>query len=141
MNIGESYWLSYQPIIFADLNRHTALARHKAQMPAIHQVLRTPGILSEICLHLAPGGPTELEPYVEVRKRKIHRTTLARLAQVCRAFCAPALDVLWRILEDVLPVLRVLPPLTHVKVDKNYVCSQRSPVLPWTPKADMRVNV
>lgn len=49
---------------------------------------------------------------------------MAILAQVCRAFCTPALDVLWYCLEDVVPVLRTLTPFRRAKGAEKYVCIQ-----------------
>ncbi|KAH9948645.1 hypothetical protein B0H21DRAFT_220625 [Amylocystis lapponica] len=42
---------------------------------------------------------------------RLNRQVLARAARVCRAFSAPALDVLWREPENLLSLFRVLPSL------------------------------
>lgn len=43
------------------------------------------------------------------REQKEMAKTLAALAVVCRAFCDPSLDVLWRYLPGLSPILSILP--------------------------------
>ncbi|KAJ2919263.1 hypothetical protein MD484_g1180, partial [Candolleomyces efflorescens] len=38
------------------------------------------------------------------------KRSLSRLARVCRALCEPALDVLWRELDSIVPILGLFPP-------------------------------
>ena len=40
-------------------------------------------------------------------------TDLAALARTCRVFKEPALDVLWRILDNLSPLARCLPEASH----------------------------
>ncbi|KAJ6570409.1 hypothetical protein B0H10DRAFT_2107939 [Mycena sp. CBHHK59/15] len=42
-------------------------------------------------------------------------SALPRLALVCRAFCEPALDALWRSMGSLLPLLKLLPSFQEVK--------------------------
>ncbi|RPD56084.1 hypothetical protein L226DRAFT_571922 [Lentinus tigrinus ALCF2SS1-7] len=42
------------------------------------------------------------------------RRTLARSARVCKAFHGPAIRVLWRRLEDIIPLFRILPSFVNV---------------------------
>jgi hypothetical protein len=37
------------------------------------------------------------------------RRALSRLARTCRAFCEPALDILWRDLDSLIPILGLFP--------------------------------
>ena len=45
------------------------------------------------------------------------RRTLARSARVCKAFHRPAVCVLWRRLEDLIPLFKVLPSFVKVESD------------------------
>ncbi|PIL32751.1 hypothetical protein GSI_04866 [Ganoderma sinense ZZ0214-1] len=46
--------------------------------------------------------------------RAVLRSTLAACARVCRAFSGPALDAQWRVLDDVVVLLKILPhTMTH----------------------------
>ncbi|TFK87401.1 hypothetical protein K466DRAFT_113048 [Polyporus arcularius HHB13444] len=44
-------------------------------------------------------------------QRRLAQRTLARAARVCRAFEDPALNVLWRVVDDIVDLLRILPAL------------------------------
>lgn len=37
------------------------------------------------------------------------RRTMSRLARTCKAMCEPALDVLWRELDSLLPLISLFP--------------------------------
>ncbi|KAJ7105567.1 hypothetical protein C8R44DRAFT_987579 [Mycena epipterygia] len=43
------------------------------------------------------------------------RTTLRSAALTCRSFCSPALDVLWRSIDNLLPLLELLPSFKVVE--------------------------
>ena len=45
----------------------------------------------------------------EVIYKFLDRPTLARLARTCRAFEEPALDALWKVVDGIEPVARLLP--------------------------------
>ncbi|KAK6991850.1 hypothetical protein R3P38DRAFT_3091179 [Favolaschia claudopus] len=56
----------------------------------------------------------ELDPYIPgiyyvTHPRRMNAIALSRLAQTCRRFSDPALDVLWRVNEGLIPILRCLP--------------------------------
>ena len=38
------------------------------------------------------------------------RRSISRLARTCKAFCEPALNVLWRELDSLIPILALFPP-------------------------------
>ena len=46
------------------------------------------------------------------------RRSLSRLARTCRALCGPALDVLWRDLDSLVPILGLFPPHVLKKTRK-----------------------
>ncbi|KAH9856728.1 hypothetical protein C2E23DRAFT_453452 [Lenzites betulinus] len=91
--------------------------------PAAFQVLQSPEVLKEICLQLAPGELDTEAPYKLRTRRWLRRKTLAHLARVCRAFSDPALDVLWEVVEDVMPILSILPPFEFL-ADETYALSR-----------------
>ncbi|KAI0764401.1 hypothetical protein BD413DRAFT_482852 [Trametes elegans] len=72
-----------------------------------------PDILSRLFEHLSPGpvpGPRAFPTLCS--ERRIRRHTLAISARVCRAFYGAALDVLWHAMDDITPLLSVLPTYT-----------------------------
>lgn len=69
-----------------------------------HRVLEMDDILSPI--FEAVIYPST--PYYEFHAHLENKRTLARAARVCKAFSKPALSVLWRTIDDVLPLFRVL---------------------------------
>ena len=59
--------------------------------------------------HLFPGWlDSPLHPKCEQEQRE-NRRALARATRTCRTFSEPALDVLWRALDHVNPLLMLLP--------------------------------
>lgn len=46
------------------------------------------------------------------------KRTLSRLARTCRAFCEPALSVLWRELDSLIPIIGLFPGHTLKKARK-----------------------
>ena len=99
---------------------------------ATQHALRCQDILTEIFKHLSPGWLNEWKRDPQyAQDQKTQRQALASAARVCRAFSGPALDVLWRVLDDVQPVLwlfptfvrsgRVIPPVcVHVTFLAHY---------------------
>lgn len=70
-------------------------------------------ILSDIFEYFAPDEYSFLVNTPEqVEYRKASRITLASAALVCKAFSDPALAVLWRVLDEIASLLRVLPNFT-----------------------------
>lgn len=81
-------------------------------------------IVSEIFEYLSPGSPeVEAFPRQKTARREAQRS-LARLARVCRAFSAPALNVLWRVTDDLIYLLSILPSFKWVRY-KTYVSDIR----------------
>jgi hypothetical protein len=82
-------------------------SRPLTRMSTIHPCLKALNILSTICdfaLQAPEDGPK----------------TLAAVAVTCRAFENTALDVLWRTLPNLVPLVKCLPPdAWKVKVDKR----------------------
>ncbi|KDQ58323.1 hypothetical protein JAAARDRAFT_192910 [Jaapia argillacea MUCL 33604] len=73
----------------------------------VHHALRISEIVHEICGHLDPdSSPT-------------WRSDLASMAVCCRSFQEPALEVLWRDMEDVEPLLRLIPDLQMLYVHRG----------------------
>lgn len=46
------------------------------------------------------------------------RRTVSRLARTCKSFCEPALNVLWRELDSLVPVIGLFPSHTLKRVKK-----------------------
>ena len=55
----------------------------------------------------------EAEAVVATFARRESQKTLARAAQVCRAFSEPALDVLWRNVDNIVHLLSLLPAFSR----------------------------
>ncbi|KAI0644951.1 hypothetical protein C8Q79DRAFT_1001572 [Trametes meyenii] len=67
-------------------------------------------IIPNVLEHLSPGPKPSAKDFPAViAERKIRRHTLAMSARLCRAFKVPALNLLWRVLDDVVPLLSVIP--------------------------------
>jgi len=72
-----------------------------------------PDILDEVCEYLAYDHDS---PPDDVLTSK---TNLLRLALTCKAFIEPALDRLWRSLDCLFPLLKILPAFSQS--DGTYV--------------------
>ena len=80
------------------------------------EVFKNQDILSLTFQHfdLEPGSRTVAES----------RKNLFSVAKTCKAFVEPALDLLWRVLPSLLPLLLLLP---SAEIDNgHYVCSMLS---------------
>jgi len=74
-----------------------------------------PDILGEICEYLAPNDNLEEDPeYIQEC-----RQNLSWLALTCKAFLEPALDRLWRSLDTLYPLFKILP--AFIKTDGTHV--------------------
>ncbi|EDR12990.1 uncharacterized protein LACBIDRAFT_323876 [Laccaria bicolor S238N-H82] len=83
------------------LSRTTCTANKVPAKAMVHRCLLVPELFSLVCEVLRPDYKT----------RPIQRSaTLASLARTCRAFEGPALDVLWREIEGLRPLLCTMPP-------------------------------
>lgn len=78
-----------------------------------------PDILEEICEYLSYEHETEPEAIRSSRK------TLFSLALTSTAFLEPALDHLWRVLDSLFPLLKILP--AFARSDDTYVSHLWSP--------------
>ena len=85
---------------------------------AVQRAIASPAIIAHIFSQLSPGwtrvkdpddADYEDEDEDERENRAVLRTTLAACARVCRAFSGPALDAQWRVLDDVVALLKILP--------------------------------
>ncbi|KAF9484254.1 hypothetical protein BDN70DRAFT_825915 [Pholiota conissans] len=72
-----------------------------------------PDILDDICEYLSYDCDADTEDI------HLSRRTLLRLALTCKAFLEPALDRLWRSLDSLFPLLKILPAFG--KSDGTYV--------------------
>ncbi|KAI1788328.1 hypothetical protein LXA43DRAFT_925115 [Ganoderma leucocontextum] len=87
-------------------------------------------ILLEIFEYLSPGSPdTRAFPRQKAGRREAQRS-LARLARVCRAFSAPALNVLWRVTDDLIHLLSILPSFKLVR-HKTYAFTRNATDAEW----------
>ncbi|PIL32779.1 hypothetical protein GSI_04896 [Ganoderma sinense ZZ0214-1] len=81
---------------------------------AILRAIASPAVLAQIFSQLSPGSNEFEDPdnadYEEEREnRSSLRSALAACARVCRAFSGPALDAQWKVLDDVVALLKILP--------------------------------
>lgn len=86
-----------------------------AHTRASDRMLSIPHLWEEVFIHLAPQtccnrGANQISASNSSYAAKEGQRALARSARVCKAFAEPALDVLWRELDDLLVLLRILPP-------------------------------
>ncbi|KAJ3544447.1 hypothetical protein NMY22_g2771 [Coprinellus aureogranulatus] len=84
-----------------------------------------PDILAEICEYLAPYDDLEADP----EQVQAARRYLALLALTCKAFLEPALDRLWRSLDTLYPLFRILP--AFVRADGTHVLRGRIEPEQW----------
>ena len=81
---------------------------------ATQRAIGSPNILVGIFSQLSPGwnefeDPDNADHEEEYEYRASLRGALAACARVCRAFSGPALDAQWRVLDDVLVLVKLLP--------------------------------
>ncbi|RPD57354.1 hypothetical protein L226DRAFT_537456 [Lentinus tigrinus ALCF2SS1-7] len=74
-----------------------------------HQVLFTQELLEAIFSQLSTGMQHPDDTPEDVQERAELRRTLARAARVCQTFREAALNVLWCALDNIVPLLRLLP--------------------------------
>ncbi|KAI0352031.1 hypothetical protein OH77DRAFT_830495 [Trametes cingulata] len=77
---------------------------------AATRVLFSPTITEGIFEHLSPGPCPLVRDRSVTKCRRECQEALARLAAVCRAMCAPALDALWRHVDDFSHLLYAIGP-------------------------------
>ncbi|KAH9948842.1 hypothetical protein B0H21DRAFT_787475 [Amylocystis lapponica] len=102
----------------------------------MHRALDIPEIIYEIIQHLQPQTSCNY-CYESPQLRD-----LAKVARVCKALSEPTLDILWRELDNMLPLLRLLSPLQSVSVgnqgfmgsrnDDAYFMRGQVPLDEWT---------
>lgn len=67
--------------------------------------LLCPDILAKVFEHLAPGSkPTLEDSQATYSEWRIRRLTLTVSPRICSLLTAPALDVLWSVMDDVRPL-------------------------------------
>ena len=81
---------------------------------AVQRAISSPAILVQIFSQLSPGWNEFEDPdnadYEEERENRASlRSALAACARVCRKFSGPALDAQWRVLDDLIVLLKLLP--------------------------------
>ncbi len=95
-------------------SRGAALARMELSS-ASNRVFTCPELLELILSFFsAPSLLHDIFSVELLRARRADRAILASCARVCRSFSELALDVLWRTLDDVLPLLSLFSCLTEV---------------------------
>ena len=77
---------------------------HSGQAPIVF----CPDILVEIFNHLQPGRRNPQDNTVTSRNRHVCQQSLLACSLTCRALSGLALDVLWRVMDDIQPLLRLL---------------------------------
>ena len=73
----------------------------------------------EVLSHLRPSEYFVFDDDEEVDARFFLRRTLLSLAISCHAFFDPALDMLWHSLDNIHPLLKILP--NYQRRDSTYV--------------------
>ena len=87
---------------------------------AVERVIASPAIMAQIFAQLSSRWSNVNDPNKdsaihkdedegEREERASCRSTLAACARVCRAFSDPALDAQWRVLDNVVVLLKILP--------------------------------
>jgi hypothetical protein len=73
-----------------------------------HKAPPKPVVKTPILLILRDQGATTklLEAVLDASNGK---RTLSRFARTCKAFCGPALDILWRELDSFVPIIGLFP--------------------------------
>ena len=71
----------------------------------MHRALQIEEVLSDIFHHFSPD--------IGILWREETIPELAALARTCRAFKEPALDILWRVLHHLSPLLWCLPKISR----------------------------
>ncbi|KAI1788316.1 hypothetical protein LXA43DRAFT_1025836 [Ganoderma leucocontextum] len=84
-------------------------------------ILLCPDILLEILNHLQPGRRTPQDKKITRKRRLVCRQALLASALTCRTLSDLALDVLWRALDDIQPLLRLLPGHKRTFVLKPHI--------------------
>ncbi|KAI0644928.1 hypothetical protein C8Q79DRAFT_1071946 [Trametes meyenii] len=94
--------------------------------PAFDSVLRCPELLALILGSFSLANRCLLVDVMSgaMATRSEWRTTLAACARVCRAFSHHALDALWSALDDIKPLLELLPSLRNI--EQTYVLASSS---------------
>ncbi|KAI0800334.1 hypothetical protein C8Q74DRAFT_1214309 [Fomes fomentarius] len=79
------------------------------EIPPTHKVLLCDELLRAIFRQMSTGMVHPDDKPEDVQERIELRRTLAHAARVCQAFSEPALNALWCALDNLVPLLRLLP--------------------------------
>ncbi|KAJ8501815.1 hypothetical protein ONZ51_g408 [Trametes cubensis] len=83
------------------------------------QVFRCEELATEIFNYLAPGPLRNTDTIQYRLRRRERQKALARAARICHACTTPALNILWRVVDNIYILLSLLPPTTRGR--KSYI--------------------
>lgn len=75
----------------------------------VRSVFECQELLEAIFAQLSTGMVHHEDTPEDVKERAAVRSALANAALVCRQFAEPALNVLWCALDNLIPLLRLVP--------------------------------
>ncbi|TFK87394.1 hypothetical protein K466DRAFT_663044 [Polyporus arcularius HHB13444] len=94
---------------------------------AVIQALENSDIMNVVIRCLTPDPLVEAEADRRAwLRRRIAQKTLARTARTCRAFKNPALDMLWRSVDDIVHLLSIFPSFVPTAKNRNDHTFRRS---------------
>lgn len=89
-------------------------------------------ITQQVREHLSPGPQLDDRALPsEKAARAVAQQTLARVARVCCALSGPALDVLWKVVDNFVELLYVLPSFDEARKQEEPVYVSTSPHVPY----------
>jgi hypothetical protein len=87
--------------------------RSEGVFRSMHRVLVIPGLFHQIVGYLRYVNENDDED--------TDKGSLLHLAQTCRAFCDPALNVLWKELNYIHPLVSLLPCIKNIQPDGSKI--------------------
>ncbi|KAH9888429.1 hypothetical protein C8Q73DRAFT_710142 [Cubamyces lactineus] len=103
------------------------------------QVFRCEELATEIFNHFAPG-PLRRTDTVQYRiRRRVRQNALARAARICHACTTPALNVLWRVVDNIYILLSLLPPI--IRGRPTYVFTRDMTPSEWARFEEYAIRV
>ncbi|KAI0764397.1 hypothetical protein BD413DRAFT_615841 [Trametes elegans] len=94
---------------------------------AASRALLCPEILFEIFDYLEPGRPDENALPMERARRREAQRTLASAARVCYTFSGPAFNILWRVLDELVALFKILPCFVQYPHSDTNFALERDP--------------